>query len=379
MNARKLSKVFVVAAAALLSAQWGYAQRVYRLSSTGKPVAESSMAEQDVQSSPSGEEGLGQYAGGCDSDCEQAFCGKTCCGPCWQFFGDYLYLRPRNAGVEYAVPINGPISAGQIPIQEGRTAAVNPQFDSGFRVGVGTAFDQCSMISATYTRYENRVHDNISTDAPLVIRSMVMHPSSLDAEADWLAASARQDISFEMADLDFRRIFYENDCASLSYLVGIRYANLEQRFRSQFESIITENVDTDVNFDGAGLRLGLEGERRSCFHNLFLYGKGYASLLGGEFRGTYLQSSINDPVVAQTDWSEARLVSILECEVGLGWASPGGHFRASAGYLISGWLNVVKSGDFITAVQANNYRGVDRVDGNGLAFDGLVTRVEVLW
>ena len=31
----------------------------------------------------------------------------------WHAFGEYLLLRPRNEGVEYAVPINGPIKAAR--------------------------------------------------------------------------------------------------------------------------------------------------------------------------------------------------------------------------------------------------------------------------
>ena len=148
---------------------------------------------------------------------------------------------------------------------------------------------------------------------------------------------------------------------------------------SQFEPIIRENVDTDVNFDGAGIRLGLEGERTANCCNVFVYGKASASFLGGEFQGNYLQSSADNPAIAETDWREARLVSILDCEVGVGWTSCDGHVRASAGYMVSGWLNVVKTPEFIAAVQANQYHGPDKIDGNALVFDGLVTRLEVRW
>jgi hypothetical protein len=306
-------------------------------------------------------------------------CVASCCSPNWQIYGDFLYLRPRNAGLEYAVPMNGPISPGQVPIQEGRTASLNPEFEPGFRVGIGTKFNECSTISASYTRYENSTSDSLAIEnPPYVIRSMVMHPSSLDAAADWLNASAQEYMRFEFADADYRRVFYDNGCATINYLVGIRYASLQQQFRSQFESIVREDVNADVNFDGAGFRLGLEAER-SGWHNLFLYGKAVANFLGGEFRGNYFQGSSNDPVIAQTVWKEARLVSILECEVGLGWMSCNGHVRASAGYMVNGWLNVVKVPEYISAVQANKYHGPDKIDGNGLVFDGLVSRIELRW
>ena len=61
----------------------------------------------------------------------------NCCseGPAWSAFGEYLLLRPRSAGVDYAVPINGNIVANQVPLQIGATASVEPQFTSGFAVG----------------------------------------------------------------------------------------------------------------------------------------------------------------------------------------------------------------------------------------------------
>jgi hypothetical protein len=309
-------------------------------------------------------------------------CPNACAGDCtctrWQFFGEFLYLRPLNAGVEYAVPINGPISAGQIPLEMGRTASVDPDFAPGFRAGGAYWLDDCATIGAAFSHYENNIHDAISTNAPLVLRSMVLHPSSLDADADWLAASAHQYIKFDLADIEYRRIFYSSECSTINYLVGLRYANLRQEFDSQFQIIIRENVNTQVDFEGGGFRLGLEAahEGRS---NLSVYGKGYASFLGGEFRGNYLQSRITDPVIAQTNWKEARFVSILDCEVGIGWRSCNGRVRASAGYQVSGWMNVVKTAEFISSVQANKYHGPDKISGNGLVFDGLVANLEYSW
>jgi hypothetical protein len=311
-------------------------------------------------------------------DCEPICCPANC-ERGLQVYGELLYLRPRNAGLEYAVPINGPITAGSVPIQVGRTASLNPQIEPGFRVGGGFDFDCYSNLSATFTHYENNVDDSIAIEAPFVLRSMVVHPSSADAAFDWLSATAHEAIRFNIADIDYKHEFYCNERSSLTYVVGLRYVNLKENFSSEFQPIIQENVDTSIDFDGGGFRLGLEGIRHAACRNVFVYGKASASFLGGEFRADYLQSSANNPLVAATNWTEARFVSILEAEVGAGWTSEGGHLRLSAGYMISGWLNVVKTPEFIAAVQANQYHGPDKINGNGLEFDGLVTRVEVRW
>ena len=56
-----------------------------------------------------------------DNCCATAGCTDNCCAnacvPCWQVYGDFLYLRPRNADVEYAVPMNGPISTALRPFR----------------------------------------------------------------------------------------------------------------------------------------------------------------------------------------------------------------------------------------------------------------------
>ena len=54
-------------------------------------------------------------------------------------------------GLEYAVPINGPISPDEVPIQVGRTAALDPQFQSGFRIGGAIGFNDCGTLG-------NRIH-----------------------------------------------------------------------------------------------------------------------------------------------------------------------------------------------------------------------------
>jgi hypothetical protein len=317
--------------------------------------------------------------------CAEACDGEpVCCPPCCQrglqVYGELLYLRPRNDGLEYAVPINGPIVGGVVPVQIGRTASLNPELEPGFRVGGGIDFDCCSNLSVSFTHYENSTDDSIVSDDPRIpIRSLVVHPSSTDAATDWLSATAHEYIRFNIADVDYRHEFYCNERASLTYLVGLRYANLKQEFASEFEPIIQENVNTDIDFDGGGFRLGLEGERHAACRNIFIYGKAAVSLLGGEFNANYLQSSANNATEASTSWKEARLVEILECEVGIGWASTSGRVRASVGYVIDGWLNVVKTPEFISAVQASQYHGPDKIDGNALVFDGAVTRLEFRW
>ena len=207
---------------------------------------------------------------------------------------------------------------------------------------------------------------------------MVFNPSSADATSDFASATAHESTSFNLVDLDYRHNLWSCDGSSINYLIGTRYAQLAQEFDANFQSIISASANTSIEFDGVGLRLGLDGERR-IGGGFFFTAMANANFLGGQFSGSYLQSNTNTPVVATTNWDEARFVTILEAGVTFGWESCSGHLRTSIGYLVSDWLNVVKPSDYISAVQANQYTGPNQLGNTSLVFDGVTARAEVTW
>lgn len=301
----------------------------------------------------------------------------------WRFYGEFLYMQPRNGEVVYATPMNGPIVSGAVPIQVGRLGIIDPDYEPGFKVGFGRRLTCESRLGAAFTHYENKAIDQIAATIPstAVIRSMVLHPSSPHATTDFSAASARQDIDFDLADLEYRHVFASGCQYEMNYLVGARFARLEQSFFSEFVNGGTETVATNICFDGGGIRLGLEGERRAHDCGLMVYGRSMVSCLAGEFRGEYLQGSTSDPTVVDTYWKAGRVVTILDIELGVGWVSSSGCFRVTGGYVFSSWLNVVKTNDLIGAVQTNNFDGLAGGSsfGTGLTFDGLTARAEFRW
>jgi hypothetical protein len=136
-------------------------------------------------------------------------------------------------------------------------------------------------------------------------------------------------------------------------------------------------VDTNVEFEGLGLRLGIDGERHWPCCGIYVYGKTAASFIAGDFRARYTQGSDVDPVIVDTAWEAGRLVTILDLELGAGWQSPCGCWRLSTGYLISTWYNVVPTDAWIGAVQNNVFNDLGHEDY--LTFDGLTARVEYRW
>jgi hypothetical protein len=303
-------------------------------------------------------------------------CVKDCCRPCWQFYGEFLYLRPGNDKVSYAVPINGAIvpPAGVAPVQVGTEGIVDNDFQPGFRVGFGRDLSECSNIGGAYTFYESNTTDSTVRTAPYVLRSLAFHPGTANASTDFLQADATYSIDFQMVDLEFRRILGSGDSYALRYVIGARYGQLEQGFQSVFtNSTVTELIATDVNFYGAGIRFGLEGERRAKCNGFLVYAKGNASFLGGEVTGRYVQGDAFGGTVVNTGWADDRVISIIDAELGVGWVGCNGRLRLTAGYLVSAWGNAVTTDDFIRSVQNNNSTDVS----DTLTFDGLTTRMEL--
>lgn len=295
------------------------------------------------------------------------------CLPAWQVWGEYLYLRASDADVPWAVAINGAITQGSVPVQLGRIANADLDYDSGFRFGIGRALDECASLSGSYTFFESHTNDSLATDDPYVLRSLVAHPATMTAAADYLRGNASNDVDFQLADVEYRHVFHNSCYGSLNWLVGARYAQLEQDFWSQFFNNGVENVATDVSFYGGGMKLGLEGERHSRNNGLMVYGRSAASFVAGDFRANYFQGQSFNATEVDTRWRGSRVVSILDLELGGGWTSEDGHCLFTVGYMVSAWFNAVDADTFIRGVQSNNFSDMD----DTIVFDGLVGRAEI--
>jgi hypothetical protein len=313
--------------------------------------------------------------------------GGACCKPgfgdkCWFGYGEFLYLRPRNSEVAFGVAIDDATDtdpAVSPPIQVGRVGVTDIDGQPGFRFGIGRFLDEATAVQIGYTDFYGNTVDQLTAPGGAVIRSLVSHPRTFDVASDNLDAIADYDIQFQLLDADFRSLIAYNCDYQIGYLIGLRYGELRQRFDALFTGNGEEFVESEINFYGAGLRLGLEGERYTPKRNLFFYGKTYLSLLGGESKARYVQGSSFDPVVVDTSWKAGKVVTIYDLELGAGWQNECGNLRLSAGYLFSFWYNTVRTNEWINAVQENNF--ADPSDNfNGMTtFDGLTARVEVRW
>jgi hypothetical protein len=310
-----------------------------------------------------------------------------CCGWTHHYFGfgEFLYLRPRNSEVAYAVPIDSAAAGNGLQVQTGPVRVVDLDYSPSFRAGFGAVISPRSALAVTYTQFDRSVNDLFSVGGSPVIRSLVSHPNPVTAAGNGTDTGADFQTQFQLLDLDYKGLLIFNNEYEVNYVVGARYANLEQHLFAGFTAGLGsfEDVHAESEFDGGGVKIGLEGMRLHQGSQFFCYGKSYASFLGGTFRARYsdIFSGQSAPAAnpAVTALDVDRLVTMLDLETGIGWQSFSGNFRLSAGYMYSAWFNTVKFNEFINAVQNNNF--VDpSTNFNGLiSFDGLTSKIEILW
>lgn len=317
------------------------------------------------------------------SPCDDAACHCVPCEPCcvpFFVFGEFLYLRASDADVAHAQQQNGIGGAGTVPF--GRIGTVDIDYEPAYRFGGGIGLDACSSLIVSYTRFDGNGSDLLV--APTVpggggaVGSLVQHPgAAITASAG--PVTADYDIDYHLADVLFRDVWRSGNCYVLNYSVGAQYANLDQEFSQSgiFSggSAGVIDTDTDIEFDGGGIKVGLDGERWLT-SRLSVYGKASASALSGRFNSRYsLENSTTDVLLAEAIWKDNRVISLVEYELGLALTSCNSRWRGSVGYLFQHWGNVVTTSGLIQGVQADNYSDISDV----ISFDGLTSRLEYRW
>ncbi|HEV3005345.1 MAG TPA: Lpg1974 family pore-forming outer membrane protein [Pirellulales bacterium] len=309
-------------------------------------------------------------------------CCHSCCSPFWAhksgLFAEMLYLRPRGVDVAYAEVRNGIDPATAVPF--GQVATASPSYAMGYRIGIARALNRCTSIVLSYTHYQSETDGSLFANPPLSVHSLVTLPQTFTAASDSLAALGRYNVRFQFVDLDYKRLLSGGDNWAVNYSLGTRYADLHEAFReAQPIGPGVTNVASNVNFEGLGSRIGLQGERKLRNRGFMAYGKGFASLVVGKFRSGYAQTNNFQTLQALASWDDSRAVPILEYEFGVGWQNVSGRIRFSAGYYFAAWFNTVSTNNFIGAVQTNAYNNNHSNLADTVTFDGFTGRAEIRW
>jgi len=311
-----------------------------------------------------------------DASCST--CGKGKCAPrrhkpSLGVFADGLYLRPGNMDVVYATEQNGCDPLTSTPT--GPQGIASPDVEAGFRAGLVFPVSDCASIIASYTWFQSDTNSTIQAAPGTVVASQVTHPNVATCGDNSTTASAKFDIDFQFVDLDYHHVLISGCNWGIGCTAGVRYGRLSQEFEaSQDTGVATglTTVTTDIDFDGVGVRMGLDGECHSIHSGLFLYSRGTANFLGGQTQARYLQVNQFDPSAnIALDYEDYRLTTILEGELGAGWQSPKGHVRTSVGFQANAWHNTLLTQAFIDGTTA------PETNDDFATFSGLVGRIEL--
>lgn len=296
-------------------------------------------------------------------------------------FGEFLFLHPTGGDVAHAQQQDGTGGAGTVPF--GRIGVPDLHYEPGVRIGGDWAMSQCTSIAATYTYFESNARQRL--EAPVIpggggaVGSLVQHPgAALTASAG--PVDARTVLDFQLADAEYRALLVNDKCYWLNGSLGLRWGHLDQEFGqtgvfsgSSAGVIVTQS---DVDFDGGGVKFGVDGGRTIGKRGFSIYGRAGLSPLAGSFHSHYrMRNDTTDVQLAEALWSDDRFVTLLDYEVGFAWTGPQRKWRFALGYTASFWYNVVTQSEFIGAVQSNNYDDVS----DTISFDGVTARIERMW
>lgn len=338
-------------------------------------------------------------SGACGTGCCETSCYDTgCCGGCSGYgcescccvnpfahrngvFAEFLFLRPRDAEVTFAVPgtvaVLGPAGTPATVVPQGSALTLNPDHQPAYRVGGTLRFSDEMSVRLSYTDFESSTTHAGALDAGVIgVNTMfpvLLHPATqTPAAIGNIAAAGRYDIDYEAVDLDTRVLLWNSNTMAINAVGGARWTQLDQDLHVDYAINGLTEVETHSRFDGIGARMGLDGEYRSA-SGFGAYGGGVLNLMFGNARIRHDQlDTINGPATFTND-EFGRLAPILELEFGGQWVSQNGTVRVRGGYMSSQWFNIVTVRDYANGLRDSQFDDFS----DTITFDGFTGRVEV--
>jgi hypothetical protein len=254
--------------------------------------------------------------------------------------GEYLLLQPRRRAADFAI-----VDPNQDGVPQGSIESVFWNADSGYRAGVGYRLpDNGWEIGATYTYFRAGNTRALAAPPGGTLYATLTHPGFVDAVDTALGSSA---LNYNVVDVEAAHCLRVSDTVCLSLSGGGRFAQINQTLEAIYNGQTANQslVSSPVRFNGAGIRVGGEGQW-TLGRGLALYANAHGSLLTGDFR-TSLTETANAGAFVITDVSDRfrKVIPVTELGVGVAWHNESLHVRV--GYEIANWIGMVDSPDFV--------------------------------
>jgi hypothetical protein len=345
---------------------------------------------------------------GCDGECFYRgglgcdLFGMVCPPGRYFFTADYLYVRANfSEAVAFLVQENN-----QQGIATDTFHSFDFDYESSYRLGGGYRLCNCGEEFRVYFTRLSSFADAFPPDGAVL-------PFEVNAPPGGTTA-ASADVDVKSYDFEFAKTIplggalgcgcgdacggcgdgCGSNCAcpawDITWSGGLRFADVEwSRGYSAADTtgfVVTEALSA-MNFEGGGVKLGLEGRRYFCGNGcLSVYLKGDISLLMGDVdiitaRRTDDPSTPTDTdtLITQTI-SNRQIIPVTEIEAGLT-----GHLTCNTslttGYMLSAWHDLGFRDEFqgFSNGAAGSLLETNYDDANILGFDGFFARLEVAY
>jgi len=262
-------------------------------------------------------------------------------------YADYLLMKARRRAQDYV--IQDPSLDGAV---QGNIGSVNYGVSSGYRLGGGYRLGRGWEVGVEYLYFHDSAN-RVAAPTPGGALYATLTAPGIDQVT---AASADANLNLNLINLEVAKRLELQDGFGLRLSGGLQVADISQKLNGIYSGGTAggmfTNVQSPINFDGIGIRLGGEAWWHPCecrggwWRGLGLYAKGYGSLLSGEFhsRLTELANGGAQPIVDVSDRFQ-KLVPVTQLGLGVGWSNQNVSLRV--GYELYNFFGLVDSVDFL--------------------------------
>lgn len=275
----------------------------------------------------------------------------TCCDlvcPGWNASVEYLNWRQRRRGTDFAITTD----ATALAVGVGDVQNLSFGRDSGLRAGLSYTTQTGWEVGFGYTHFDTQATTTAAAPALGTMWATRSHPNQ-NEEAD--TASAFGNLDYDVFDLEVRRWIPVNRFAAVQLLGGLRWADIDQGLRYEYDGASFANgvVTNPVSMQGFGVRLGAAAHWQLP-RGFSLFARGAGTLAYGKFHSQLLETNLAgaDTIVNVTD-DYQQAVPALEAALGGSWRNE--RFEISGGYELTNWFNVAERSMFVDSVHEGAY------------------------
>ena len=286
---------------------------------------------------------------------------------------EVLYMRPSRSNLDYAI---ADTDADLQP--EGKTKKVEPDYDSGGRLGLSYNLGSGTAVFGQYTLLNTKDKDSVTEPPGGSLWATWTHPDSAIDSGNATAANMTYKFDHDVFDLGVRKWMEVGSDLGLQIDAGLRYANMTQDIDINYQAgaVVFSDVHNENEFSGWGPRLGLGLDWR-VGKGFSLFSSAAGSVLVGDFDMSLRQVDNGTTTIYNVEDSEDnRVVPVLEMRAGVEYAyqlENGMFVGAKAGYEWQNWFNMVTAMRFMDDVDPQlMYTDTTDVSLDGFFLEGFI-------